>query len=154
MYRLRVTDEPMITGFRYPDGLGGTLEMRVASASDSEVVIEWTVGPKHLQPMGIVHGGVYSTAIESACSIGASISARSRDPEMAAVGLENHTTFLRAARGGLLRCVARPLTRGSRTQVWEADVRDEQGRVLASGRVRLLCVGREAAIGATPAGER
>jgi uncharacterized protein (TIGR00369 family) len=128
-------------------GLVGALDMRVVSASDSEVTIEWTVSPKHHQPMGIVHGGVYCSAIETACSIGASISARSRDPNMAAVGLENHTTFLRATRSGVLRAVAKPLTRGRRSQVWEAEVRDEGERVLATGRVRLLCVERDAAIG-------
>lgn len=128
--------------------------MRVASASDSEVIVEWTVDAKHKQPMGIVHGGVYCAAIETACSIGASISARSRDPNMAAVGLENHTTFLRATRGGFLRAVAKPLTRGSRTQVWEAEVRDEGGHVLASGRVRLLCVARDAAIGGADPGAK
>lgn len=133
--------------FGLRDGLVATLDMHIASASDSEVVVEWTSGPKHHQPMGIVHGGVYCAAIETACSVGASISARKRDPNMAAVGLENHTTFLRAARDGLLRCVARPLTRGSRTQVWEAEVRDAGGRVCATGRVRLLCVPRDAPLG-------
>jgi 1,4-dihydroxy-2-naphthoyl-CoA hydrolase len=121
--------------------------LRWASVSDSEVVVEWTLGPLHHQPMGIVHGGVYCAAIETACSVGATRSVRARDPNMAAVGLENHTTFLRAARSGLVRCVARPLTRGNRTQVWEAEVRDEGGRVLATGRVRLLCIPRDAAIG-------
>lgn len=128
-------------------GLVAQLGMRLSSASADEVIVEWTVGPEHWQPMGIVHGGVYCSAIETACSVGASYSARSRDPNMMAVGLENHTTFLRATRGGKLRCVARPLTRGSRTQVWEAEVRDEGERVLATGRVRLLCVPRDAAIG-------
>ena len=33
------------------------------------------------------------------------------------------------------------------TQVWEAEVRDEQDRVVATGRVRLLSVARDAAIG-------
>ena len=41
--------------------------------------------------------------------------------------------------------VARPVTRGRTTQVWEASIRDEEGRLVAEGRVRLLCLdeGRE-----------
>jgi 1,4-dihydroxy-2-naphthoyl-CoA hydrolase len=34
--------------------------------------------------------------------------------------------------------VAKPLTRGRRTQVWEASVYDEAGKMAATGRVRLL----------------
>jgi uncharacterized protein (TIGR00369 family) len=142
--------DPASLSVGQPDGLVATLGMRLSSASADQVIVEWSVGPEHFQPMGIVHGGVYCSAIETACSVGASMSARSRDPNMAAVGLENHTTFLRAARGGKQRCIARPLTRGSRTQVWEAEVRDEDDRVLATGRVRLLCVPRDAAIGGSP----
>jgi uncharacterized protein (TIGR00369 family) len=123
------------------------LDMTVVRASPDEVVVEWTVSAKHHQPMGIVHGGVYCSAIETACSIGASLSAQSRDATMAAVGLENHTSFIRAVREGRLRATARPITRGRRTQVWEAEVRDEQDRVAATGRVRLLCVARDAALG-------
>jgi uncharacterized protein (TIGR00369 family) len=123
------------------------LDMRIVEATAERVVIEWTVSSKHHQPMGIVHGGVYCSAIETACSVGASISASERDPSMVAVGLENHTSFIRAARGGVLRATALPITRGRTTQVWGADVRDASDRVLATGRVRLLCIARDAAIG-------
>jgi 1,4-dihydroxy-2-naphthoyl-CoA hydrolase len=129
------------------EGLVATLGMTLVHASADEVVLEWTVGPQHHQPMGIVHGGVHCSAIETACSIGASISARDRDPKLAAVGLENHTSFIRAVRDGRLRATAKPITRGRTTQVWEAEIRDERDRVVATGRVRLLCVARDAAIG-------
>ena len=121
-------------------GMMRTLGMRLVRASSAEVVIEWDAGPQHSQPMGIVHGGVHCTAIESACSVGASISARERDPKLGAVGLENHTSFIRAVRSGKLTCTALPVTRGRTTQVWEATVRDEQQRTVATGRVRLLCI--------------
>ena|ERR1041385_5126045 len=129
------------------DQLTTTLGLEIVSASADEVVVEWIVGPQHHQPMGIVHGGVYCSAIETACSIGASMAASARDADKVAVGLENHTSFIRAVRSGRLRALARPITRGRTTQVWEADVRDEQQRVIATGRVRLLVVGRDAAIG-------
>lgn len=116
------------------------LDMAIVSASSSEVVVRWTVSKKHLQPHGIVHGGVYCSAIETACSVGASMSANERDPGAAAVGLENHTSFIRGVRSGTLTATAKPITRGRTTQVWEAHVVDESGKVTATGRVRLLCV--------------
>lgn len=121
-------------------GMMDTLGLRLARASADEVVVEWDAGPQHSQPMGIVHGGMHCTAIETACSIGAMMSARERDPKRGAVGLENHTSFIRAVRSGKLTCTALPVTRGRTTQVWEATVRDEQQRTIATGRVRLLCV--------------
>lgn len=125
------------------DGFLHAMGMRVVSASGDEVVIEWEVERKHHQPMGVVHGGVFAGAVETACSIGAGMAARARNPDMTAVGLDNHTSFIRAVRTGTLRCVARPVTRGSRTQVWHADVTDADGRVVSTGSVRLLCVPRD-----------
>jgi uncharacterized protein (TIGR00369 family) len=121
-------------------GMMTTLGMRIVRASSDEVVVEWNAGPEHAQPMGIVHGGMHCSAIETACSIGATISARERDPRVGAVGLENHTSFVRAVRSGKLTATALPITRGRTTQVWECTVRDEQQRTIATGRVRLLCV--------------
>lgn len=129
------------------NNLVGALGMQIALATSTRVELEWTVSEMHHQPMGIVHGGVHCSAIETACSIGASLAVRERDPEMVAVGLENHTSFIRAVRSGKLRAIAVPITRGRSTQVWEAEVRDEQDKVVATGRVRLLCVRRDAAIG-------
>ena len=133
-------------GDRHLDAMG----MAVVSASADEVVIEWQVGSKHHQPMGIVHGGVHCSAIESACSIGASISAMERDAGKVAVGLENQTSFIRAVREGKLRAVATPLTRGRRSQLWQCEVRDEAQQLIASGRVRLMVVDVDAPIGNGP----
>ena len=98
-----------------------------------------------------MHGGVHAGVIETVCSVGAAIDAQREGRTV--VGLENSTTFLRAVRSGTLRVTARPMTRGRRTQVWEATVADDSGKAIASGRVRLLCLepgaeiaGREAAV--------
>jgi len=123
------------------DGWMATNGMRVVAATPDAVEIEWTVGKQHLQPFGIVHGGVHCGAIETVCSYGATLAAKARGHQGGVVGLENHTSFIRAVRiGAVLRCRARPITRGRTTQVWEADVRDDQDRVVATGRVRLLAI--------------
>ena len=46
----------------------------------------------------------------------------------------------------LLRAVATPITRGRKTQVWDAKVEDGDGRVVATGRVRLLVLEKEEAL--------
>jgi uncharacterized protein (TIGR00369 family) len=129
-------------------GWNRAMGIRWVSATADQVVVEWDVGEAHRQPHGIVHGGVHCGVIEAVASVGASLHAMSRGQTV--VGLENHTSFLRAVRTGRLRAVARPLTRGRRTQVWEATVTDEQGRIAATGRVRLMCLDE----GTVLAGER
>ena len=107
-------------------------------ASRDEVVVEYEVTGVHKQPYGIVHGGVHCGVVEAVCSTGAGIDAMARGQSV--VGLENHTSFVRAVRGGKITVTATPVTRGRRVQLWEAVCRDEQGRIVATGRVRLLCL--------------
>jgi uncharacterized protein (TIGR00369 family) len=83
--------------------------------------------------------------IETLASIGAAVVAMPRGQRV--VGLENNTSFVRAVRAGKLRAVARPVTRGRTTQVWEAWIRDEEDKLVAQGRVRLLCVAADTALG-------
>jgi 1,4-dihydroxy-2-naphthoyl-CoA hydrolase len=121
--------------------LGGwntAMGLRFTKASADECVGELVVAAHHLQPYGIVHGGIHCGIIEAACSTGAAIFALARGQSV--VGLENSTSFITAVRDGTLCVVARPVTRGRRTQVWEGVVTNESGKTCATGRVRLLCL--------------
>jgi uncharacterized protein (TIGR00369 family) len=134
------------------DGWMGAMGIQVVRATREEVIAEVTIGPAHLQAYGIVHGGVHAGIIESLASIGAAIHAM---PEgRSVVGLENHTSFLRAVRAGKLRAVAKPLTCGRRSHVWEGSVYDEEGKLAATGRVRLLVLEPEASVAGEKAGLR
>jgi len=124
------------------DGWNTAMGLRFVSATADEVVAELLIGPTHRQPYGIVHGGVHAGIIETVASVGAALHAMPLGRSV--VGLENHTSFLHAVREGTLRVTARPLTRGKRTQVWEGTVTDANGRVAATGRVRLLALEAEA----------
>ena len=93
------------------------------------------LGPDHHTPWGIVHGGVYSTSIESAASIGASTAVRDRG--QLAVGLTNTTHFLRSLTAGRVLVEAVALNQGRSQQLWQVDVTDESGRLIAHGDVRL-----------------
>jgi 1,4-dihydroxy-2-naphthoyl-CoA hydrolase len=123
-------------------GWMGAMGLRILRATVDEVVAELTIGPAHLQAYGIVHGGVHAGIIETIASVGAALNALPDGRSV--VGLENHTSFLRAVRSGTLRAVAKPLSRGRRSQVWEGSVYDDQQRLAASGRVRLLALEPEA----------
>lgn len=142
------TDFASLLNENAADGWVRAHGLRFTKATLDEVEAELEIGPQHLQAYGIVHGGVHAGIIETLASVGAALNAMQQGKS--AVGLENHTSFLRAARAGKLRAVAKPLTRGRTSHVWEAGVYDAEGRLLASGRVRMQIL--EA--GANLAGER
>jgi uncharacterized protein (TIGR00369 family) len=111
----------------------------IESATRDAVRARLELRPEHRQPMGLVHGGVLASIVETLASVGAAVDAMAREKKHVA-GLENHTSFVRAARGGTLHATATPVTRGRRTQLWEVVIRDDEGATVATGRVRLLVV--------------
>jgi uncharacterized protein (TIGR00369 family) len=127
--------------------LGGfekLIGLRFTSAKYDEICAEVPVRPELLQPYGLVHGGIYSTMIETIASVGAAVNAAARG--QTTVGLENTTSFLKSVRAGTLYGKAIPLTRGKRTHVWEVSIRDDKDRLVATGRVRMICLEQGAAI--------
>jgi 1,4-dihydroxy-2-naphthoyl-CoA hydrolase len=115
-------------------GLNEALGFTLDEAGPDRVVMSWTVAPHHLQPYGIVHGGVYCAAVEASASIGAALWFGERGK---VVGAANHTNFLRAAREGRLVAIATPIHRGRSQQLWQVEVQDEDDRLIARGEVRL-----------------
>jgi 1,4-dihydroxy-2-naphthoyl-CoA hydrolase len=118
-------------------GWGHAMGLRLLRAEKDHVELEWTVDARHLQPFGIVHGGVFSGVVETVCSIGAAVG---QPPGKGIVGMENQTSFLRAVRDGLLRAEGRPIHRGRSTELWEATIVDTQSRLVATGRLRLMVI--------------
>jgi uncharacterized protein (TIGR00369 family) len=115
-------------------GLNEALGFTLDEAGPDRVVMSWTVDSQHLQPYGIVHGGVYCSAVEATASIGAALWFGERGK---VVGAANHTNFLRAAREGRLVATATPIHRGRSQQLWQVEVHDEEERLIARGEVRL-----------------
>jgi len=115
------------------------LGLVIDSATAEEVTAHLEVDPeRHTQPMGMVHGGVYCAMVETLASLGASMSAH---PDgRVAVGMENHTSFVRPTRGGTIRGVARPINRGGQTHLWEVTLSDDRRRIVARGSVRLALI--------------
>jgi 1,4-dihydroxy-2-naphthoyl-CoA hydrolase len=93
------------------------------------------LGPDHHTPWGMVHGGVYATAVETAASLGASEAVRERG--QFAVGLTNTTHFLRSMAAGRVAVEAMPLYQGRTHQLWRVDLTDDRGRLVAHGELRL-----------------
>ena len=107
----------------------------IDDATGTRVTGHMDLGSEHHTPHGIVHGGVYAAAVESAASIGASLAVRDRHEQ--AVGLTNTTHFLRAMTAGSVRVEAVALHQGRTQQLWQVDILDARDRLVARGEVRV-----------------
>ncbi|WP_205872990.1 PaaI family thioesterase [Mycobacterium camsae] len=123
-------------------------EQEFVAPFDSELGLQFTeltpdgaraqleVKPKLLQPMGLVHGGVYCSIIESMASVAAYTWLASKGGGNV-VGVNNNTDFLRAIKSGTVYGKAEPIHRGRRQQLWLVTITDDDERVVARGQVRL-----------------
>jgi 1,4-dihydroxy-2-naphthoyl-CoA hydrolase len=123
-------------------GLNELLGLQYTEVTPDQVVVEWTIGPEHLQPWGIPHGGSYCVAHEAAGSL-AGVAWINRDrspdePQIPVVGTNNSTDFLRQAKiGDKITTTATPVHRGRTQQLWRVESLDQDGRLVAQGQMRL-----------------
>ena len=112
-----------------------TLGIEIVEATKDRVVARMAVGPKVHQPFGLLHGGASLALAETVVSIGAYLNV-DREKE-SAVGLEINANHVRAVRSGTVTATATPIHVGRRTQVWEARIVDEAGKVVCVSRCTL-----------------
>jgi uncharacterized protein (TIGR00369 family) len=111
------------------------LGLRLEEASGERVVAVLPVTADLHQNNGVVHGGVFATAVEATASVGADLWLGT---DGRVVGISNDTEVRRAVRTGKLHIEATPLERGRETQLWQVAITDERGRLVAHGRVVLM----------------
>ena len=112
------------------------LEIEFEERSPTRVAGSIAADERHHQPWGLVHGGLYTTAIETFATTGAFEAVK--DSGRMAVGVSNVTDFLRPHRGGRLAVVATPLQQGRTQQLWQVEIRrPEDDKLVARGQVRL-----------------
>jgi uncharacterized protein (TIGR00369 family) len=116
--------------------------LEVTELTATRVVGHIDLGPDHHTPWGIVHGGVYATAVESAASLGASAAVEHQG--LVAVGLTNTTHFVRPLTSGRVTVTAVALNQGRTQQLWQVDIKDQAGRLIAHGELRLQNVENQA----------
>jgi 1,4-dihydroxy-2-naphthoyl-CoA hydrolase len=112
------------------------LGLRFTELSPDGARAQLDITPKLMQPMGLVHGGVYCSMIESMASVSAYLWLSTRGGGNV-VGINNNTDFLRSVTSGAIYGAAEPIHRGRRQQLWLVTITDANDRVVARGQVRL-----------------
>jgi len=123
-------------GLGMASGFSTSIGMHMAEVSGTRVTGWIDVGPNHLQPGSIVHGGVYAALVEEAASYGASYAVRDRGQRV--VGVTNTTNFIRSVSEGRIMVEATPIQQGRTQQFWEVRMtRASDGLLVALGHLRL-----------------
>ncbi|SHJ83906.1 uncharacterized domain 1-containing protein [Tessaracoccus bendigoensis DSM 12906] len=84
------------------------------------------------QPFGLLHGGATATLVETLASMGAMAHGY---PRRVGVGVDLNVTHLRAVKGGTVTGTAVAVHLGVSVVTYQVDVRDEEGRQTATGRL-------------------
>jgi 1,4-dihydroxy-2-naphthoyl-CoA hydrolase len=90
------------------------------------------------QPSGVLHGGASVALAETLGSTAANLCV-DRQRELC-LGQEINANHLRPVASGLVTATARPLHRGSRSQVWQIEIRDERERLVCVSRLTMAVV--------------
>jgi 1,4-dihydroxy-2-naphthoyl-CoA hydrolase len=100
------------------------------------------VDHRTVQTMGILHGGASVVLAETIGSVAANlcVDATSRS----CVGQEINANHLRPVASGLVTGTARPIHLGSRSQVWQIEIHDEQKRLVCISRLTMAIIERPA----------
>jgi 1,4-dihydroxy-2-naphthoyl-CoA hydrolase len=122
-----------------PTGVERPLPIPPARTLESVLGLEWLesredfvhvrfeVRDELRQPMGIVHGGVYSAVAETIVSVATAVAVW--EEGQLAMGMSNQASFLRPVSEGRLDGRARRRHRGPSEWLWDVDFRDEQERL-------------------------
>jgi len=112
------------------------LDIQFDEISPNRVTGSIAADERHHQPWGIIHGGLYTTVIETFATTGAFEEVNDRGQQ--AVGVSNATDFLRPHRTGRLHVEAVAIQQGRTQQLWQVEIRrPDDSKLVARGQVRL-----------------
>ncbi|MEC4256621.1 hotdog fold thioesterase [Escherichia coli] len=90
------------------------------------------------QPFGLLHGGASVVLAESMGSIAGYMCV---DEGSSVVGVEVNASHHRAVSSGEVRGICRPLHLGSRSQVWQIEIRNKRDQLCCSARLSVAVIG-------------
>jgi len=109
--------------------------LELIEQSPERMTARVAVTDKVKQPLGLVHGGVLCSIGEALASIGTALGVL--ESGSVAVGMSNHTTFLRPILDGYIHAEAVPRHRGRTTWIWDVEITDDAGALCGVGRLTI-----------------
>jgi uncharacterized protein (TIGR00369 family) len=87
------------------------------------------------QIYGILHGGATAALVETIGSYGTAVVV---GLDKIVTGVELNVNHIRAVKEGWVTATAEPLHVGRTTAVWDMRIHDDEGRLVAAGRLTLM----------------
>lgn len=115
----------------------GLLDIRFEKIGADTLEASMPVDGRTKQPFGLLHGGAFVVLAESIGSVAGYLCT---EGEQKVVGLEINANHVRSAREGRVKGVCREIHTGSRHQVWQIDIYDEQQRLCCTSRLTTAIV--------------
>ena len=114
----------------------GHLGVEVENVENGLAWAHMTLDDLHLAPNGYLHAGAVVGLADTTCGYGCILNLPKGGTGFTTIELK--ANFLRTVREGTITCEATMLHGGRTTQLWDAAVRDPDGRTLALFRCTQL----------------
>lgn len=95
------------------------------------------VDPRTHQPFGLLHGGASVVLAET---LGSMAGYLCTEGDQKVVGLEINANHIRSVRSGRVRGVCKAIHTGRRSQVWQIEIFDEEGRLCCTSRLTTAVI--------------
>ncbi len=129
--------QAMIEGKIPPPPVANLLNMRLTEVKKGRAVFEIDIGEQHYNPIGVVHGGIAATMLDSAmgCAVQTTL-----DAGVGYTTLEIKVNMVRAVTlaAGRLFAIATLIHAGNRTATAEGKFVDAAGRLYAHGTTTCI----------------
>lgn len=109
--------------------LPGLIGVKFTHVEHRAIRSELTIRPELLAPNGFLHAAVVVTIADTSAGYGTRLLLP--DDSSGFTTIELKTNHLGTAREGTITCEARNVHAGRTTQVWDAEVRNPDGKVMA-----------------------
>jgi 1,4-dihydroxy-2-naphthoyl-CoA hydrolase len=114
------------------------LDVQLTEMGDDYLRGTLPVDERTRQPFGLLHGGASVVLAETLGSVASNMVLDTS--KFYAVGQEISANHLRSARSGRVTGTARPVHIGGRSQVWDIQIQDEEGRLTCVSRLTMAVI--------------
>ena len=124
----------------FQDTMMSVLGIEITNFGDDYISGKMPVDTRTKQPFGLLHGGASAAFAETLGSIGA---AKHVDlEEYSVVGVELNSSHLKAVRAGWVFGKATQIRVGRTIQVWDIDIKNQEGDLVCKSRLTLAVIKR------------
>lgn len=129
--------QAMIDGKYPPPPIAQTLDFRLVEVAEGFAAFEGEPAQFHYNPIGVVHGGLAATLLDSAlgCAVHTTLP---QGTGYTTVQLNVNLVRAITDQTGIIRCEAKVVHTGRKMATAEADLRDNDGKLLAHGTTTCL----------------